>query len=110
MCPVSPRSPATPQSKAEVETVQNALEQCHQQLQLADLNSQYAQLARRRAQLLDAYSRAFATPKEKAALRDLIAVLDQMVTNRDQAVASGDKAAAAELARCRAEAEKFKRK
>ncbi len=60
--------------------------------------------------MLNAYSRAFGTAKEKAALQDLIAVLDQMVTNRDRAAGLGDKTAATQLTQCRAEAEKYKRK
>ena len=45
-------------------------------------------------QMLNAYSRAFGTAKERAALQDLIAVLGQMVTNRDRAAGLGDKTAA----------------
>lgn len=95
---------------AEIATVQNALENCHQQLEIANLNSQYNQLTKKRGQLLDAYSRAFATPKERPALRDLISVLDELVSNRDAAAELGDQTAAAQLTKCRAEAERFKRK
>jgi hypothetical protein len=96
--------------RVEIETAQKALEHGREQLELADLTSQYSQLTRKHAQMLDAYSRAFATAKEKAALQDLIVVLGQMVTNRDRAAGLGDKTAAAQLIKCRAEAEKYKRK
>ena len=82
----------------------------HRQIELADLTSQYGQLTKKRAHALDAYSRAFATPKERPTLQELIAVLGQMVTNREQAVALGDKAAEKQLILCRTEAEKYKRK
>lgn len=98
------------ESRAEIETVRKALDNGHQQLELADLTSQYGQLTRKRAQMLDAYSRAFGTPKERAALQDLVAVLGQLITNRDRAAGLGDKMAAAQLIKCRAEAEKYKRK
>jgi len=98
------------ESKVEIDTCQKALEQGHQQLELADLTSQYGQLTKKRAQMLDTYSRAFGTSKEKPALQDLVAVLGQMVANRDQAAGLGDKTAAAQLIKCRTEAEKFKRK
>jgi hypothetical protein len=98
------------ESRAEIETVRKALEDGHQQLELSDLTSQYGQMTKKRAQMLDAYSRAFGTPKEKAALQELIAVLGQLVTNRDRAAELGDKTAATQLIKCRAEAEKYKRK
>ncbi len=98
------------ESRAEIETVQKALELGRQQLELADLTSQYGQLTKRRAQVLDSYSRAFGTASEKAKLQDLIAVLGQMVTNRERAAELGDKTAATQLIKCRAEAEKYKRK
>ncbi len=98
------------ESRAEIQTVRASLQSQKQQIELADLNSQFAQLSKKRAQLLDAYSRAFATPKEAAAKQDLIAVLNQIVTNRDQAAGLGDTAAANQLAKCRAEAEKYKKK
>ena len=98
------------ESRAEIETVHKALDNGHQQLELADLTSQYGQLTKKHAQMLDAYSRAFGTPKERVALQELIAVLGQMVTNRDQAAGLGDKTAAAQLIKCRAEEEKYKRK
>jgi len=97
-------------SRVEVETSQKALEPEHQQLELADLTSQYDQLTKKHAQMLDLYSRAFGTAKERAALQDLIAVLGQMVTNRDQAARLGDKTAATQLIKCQAEAEKYKKK
>ena len=78
--------------------------------ELADLTSKYDQLTKKHAQMLDLYSRAFATAKERAALQDLIAVLGQMVANRDRAAALGDKTAATQLIKCQAEAEKYKRK
>lgn len=96
--------------RVEIETARKALELGHQQLELSDLTSQYGQLTKKRAQLLDIYSRAFATPKERGALQDLIVVLGQMVTNRDRAARLGDKTAATQLIKCQAEAEKFKRK
>jgi len=98
------------ESKVEIETGHKALEQGHQQLELSDLTSQYGQLTKKHAQLLDAYSRAFGTSKERPALQDLIAVLGQMVANRDRAAGLGDKTAPAQLIKCRAEAEKYKRK
>jgi len=97
-------------SRAEIGTVNQALEQSHRRLQLADLNSQYGQLTKKRAQKLDAYTRAFGTNKERAALQDLNAVLGQIVTNREQAAALGDKTAATQLTQCRAEAAKYRRK
>jgi hypothetical protein len=97
-------------SRVEVETGQKALELEHQQLELADLTSQYDQLTKKHTQMLDLYSRAFGTAKERAALQDLIAVLGQMVTNRDRAAKLGDKTAATQLIKCQAEAEKYKRK
>jgi TonB family protein len=60
--------------------------------------------------MLDGYMRAFATNKETPALHDLISVLSQIVTNRDRAVGLGDKTAVAQLAQCRAEAEKYRKK
>lgn len=98
------------ESRVELDTVNQALEQGHHKLQIADLNSQYGQLTKKRAQKLDAYMRAFGTSKEKAARQDLIAVLDQIVTNREAAAGLGDKTAAAQLTQCRAETTKYKRK
>lgn len=98
------------ESRAEIETVRASLQNEHQQIELADLTSQYHQLIKKRAQLLDAYSRVFGTAKEKATLQDLVAVLDQIVTNRERSADLGDKAAASMLMQCRAEAKKYKRK
>ncbi len=97
-------------SLAEIATLQKSLEHGQQTLELADLTSQYSQLTRKRAQMLDAYSRAFATPKERSALQDLVNVLGQMATNRDRAATLGDKAAPAQLVKCKAEQEKYRKK
>ena len=96
--------------RAEIETVRKSLEHGYQQIELADLTSQYGQLTKKRAKMLDDYTRAFGTGKERAALQDLAAVLEQVATNREQAAGLGDKAAATQLIKCRAEAEKYKRK
>ena len=95
--------------KAEIEAAKTALEKGHQQIELADATIQYAQLTKKRGQLLDAYTRAFGTAKERPTLQDLISVLGQMVTNRDRAAGLGDKAAPAQLIKCRIEAEKCKK-
>jgi hypothetical protein len=97
------------ESRAEIETVRNALEQGHQQIELADLTSEYRQLAKKHDQLKDAYSLAVATFKERAALQNFIAVLDKMVANRERAAELGDKTAATQLTRCRAEAAHYRR-
>lgn len=98
------------ESRAEIETDRKALSLGHQQIELADLTAQYSQMTRKRTQMLDAYSRAFGTARETPALHDLIAVLDQIVTNRDRAAALGDKAAATQLIQYQAETRKYKRK
>jgi len=98
------------ESRAEIQTDRASLQNEHQQIELADLTAQFRELTRKRAQMLDAYSRAFATPKEKSALQSLIAVLDEMVENRDRAAGLGDEAAQTQLIKCRAEADKYKRK
>lgn len=98
------------ESRAEVEADQKALELGHQQIELADLTSEYRQLTKERSQKLDAYSRAFATNKEKPALHGLVVVLVRIVANRDRAAGLGDKTAATQLKQCQAEAEKYKRK
>ncbi len=98
------------ESRAQIVTARNGLELAHQQLELADLTAQYRLLTKKRAQMLDSYTRAFGTPKERAALQELIAVLGQIVTNRDRAAGLGDKTATAQLIQCRAEVEKYKRR
>jgi hypothetical protein len=94
----------------EHQQIELALQNEHQQIELADLTARYRDLTEKRKQMLNAYLLAFGTAKEKAALQNLIAVLDQMVANRDRAAALGDKTAATQLTQCRAEAEKYKRK
>ena len=94
----------------EHQQIELALQNEHQQIELADLTARYRDLTEKRKQMLNAYLLAFGTAKEKAALQNLIAVLDQMVTNRDRAATLGDKTAATQLTQCRAEAEKYKRK
>jgi hypothetical protein len=94
----------------EHQQIELALQNEHQQIELADLTTQYRDLTKKRLQMLDDYSHEFGTAKEKAALQNLIAVLDQMVANRDRAAALGDKTATTQLTQCRAEAEKYKRK
>jgi hypothetical protein len=89
---------------------QKALESSHQHLEIADLTSQYSQLTKKRTQMLDAYSRAFGTPRERAVLQDLIALLGQIVANREQAATLGDKTAATQLIQCQKDEEKYKRK
>lgn len=104
-----PAGMAAAPSSSEIGTVQQALEQGHQQHQMDDSNSPYRQLTKMRAEKLHAYIVAFGTNREKAALHDLVVVLDQMVTNREQAAELGDKAAATQLTQCRAEAAKYRR-
>jgi len=109
------------ESRAEIQTARASLQNEHQQIELAlqnehrqtelaDLTSRYRDLTEKRKQMLNAYLLAFGTAKEKAALQNLIAILDQMVANRDRAATLGDKTAATQLTQCRAEAEKYKRK
>lgn len=96
--------------RTEIAADRSTLEHSRQQIELIDLTTQYGQLTKKRAQLLDAYSRAFGTSKEKSTLQELIAVLGQIIANREQAAGHGDSSAAAQLARYRTEEEKFKRK
>lgn len=96
--------------RTEIQALQQELQQNRQQLQIAEVNSQYAHLTRQRAQMLDAYSRAFATPREKSALQNLIAVLDQLISNRNQAAQLGDTSAQTQMAKYRSEEEKYKRR
>lgn len=98
------------EGRAEVLSLQKSLEQGRQQIALTDVATQYGQLTKKRAKALDNYVNAFATPKERGALQELVAVLEQMVTNRDQAATLGDKAAPAQLIKCRAELDKYKKK
>ena len=102
-------SPGVPKL-AEIETARKTLEQNRQQLELADVTAEYRQLATKHKQMLDNYLQAYGTNKEKVALHDLVAVLDQIVTNRDRAATLGDKTASTQLTQYRAELEKYKRK
>jgi hypothetical protein len=96
--------------KAEIATARQSLENSHQQIELRESASQYEQLSKKRAQLLNSYLSAFGTAKERPALQNLAVVLGQIVVNREQAVALGDKSAAAQLVKYRAEADKYKRR
>jgi hypothetical protein len=98
------------ESSAEIGRVKQELEQSHQKLQLADLNTQYGKLKTDRQKMFDAYMRVFGTAKEKSALQNFIVVLDKIVANREQAAGLGDKTAATQLTQCRAEAAKYRRK
>jgi hypothetical protein len=96
--------------KAEIDAARKSLEDGRQQITVVEINSQFQQLTKKRAQMIDAYSRFFGTNKERAALQDLISVLDQIVANRERAAAAGNKTATSQIVQYRAEAEKFKRK
>ena len=97
-------------SRVEVETGQKALELSHQQLELADLNSEYGQRKADHLKMKNDYSvHNRLRPSERAKRQELIAVLGQMVTNRERAVGLGDKTAATDLKWCQAEVEKFKK-
>ena len=98
------------EGRAEVLALQKSLEDGRQQIALTDLTTQYGQLTKKRAKALDGYVNAFATPKERPALQEVVSVLGQMVANREQAASLGDPAAAAQLTKCRAELDKYKKK
>jgi len=90
--------------------LKTSLARSRQEIQLAELNSNYREMTRKRAKLLDAYTRAYSSAQEKPALQALIAHLEQMRQNRRAAQELGDSGAATELSRLQAEIEKFRKR
>lgn len=87
-----------------------SLARSRQEIQVAELNTDYREMTRKRAKLLDAYTRGFGSAQEKPALQALIAHLEQMRQNRTAAQQLGDSAAATELSRLQAEIDKFRKR
>ena len=81
-----------------------------QKLQLVQINADYGNMERKRSQLLDAYTRAFGSAKERPALQELIGHLERMVGNRAEAERLGDATAATQISRLRTEVEKLKKR
>lgn len=79
-------------------------------IQLAELNAEYREMTRKRAQLLDAYSRGFGSAQERLALQALIAHLERMRQNRVAAQNLGDSVAANDIPRLQAEIDKFRKR
>jgi len=98
------------QELKDTERLKDSLAREQQTIQLARLSAEYRDMARKRAQLLDAYTRGFGSAQERPALQALIAHLEQMRQNRTAAQQLGDSAAATELSRLQAEIDKFRKR
>lgn len=87
-----------------------SLDREHQQIQLLQVDSEYRDMERRRVQLLDAYTKAFASAQERPTLMALIAHLEKMHANRVTAAQLGEPGAGAELLKWRSEIDKLKKR
>ena len=98
------------QEEQEATHYGEALERDRQGLHLAEVNSEYREMGRRRVQLLDAYTKVFGTPQERPALQALIAHLERMRENRQAASSLGSATAAAEVAQIEREIQKLRKR
>lgn len=92
------------------DSVERLLAGQRQKLQLAQIDANYRDMERKRAQLLDAYTRAFGSAQERPALQTLISHLERMLENRTAAEGLGEGAAAAQASRLRTEIDKLKKR
>lgn len=81
-----------------------------QRLELLQLDTEYRAMERRRGQLLDAYTRAFATPNERQTLATLLQHLQRMQENRAVAQQMGYGPASRQAAELQQQIEKLRRR
>jgi hypothetical protein len=107
--PSPPEVAALDKDLQESGDARKTLEGMRQELQLLQLDNEYKDMERKRMQLLDSFTRAFGTPKQKSEAARLLDHLQLMHKNRTAAVELGSKDAAAQLARLLKELERIKR-
>ena len=100
---------ALQQGFQEIQTLRAALEGQRQALRLAELDNQYREMDRQRRQLMDAYTRAFGTPRQRPEGEKLYIHLHQMNENRTEAQHLGSEQAAGQAAGLQKEMDRLQR-
>jgi len=100
---------ALQQGFEEIQTLRAGLEGQRQALRLAELDNQYREMDRQRRQLMDAYTRAFGTPRQRPAGEKLYIHLHQMNENRTEAQHLGSEQAAGQAAGLQKEMDRVQR-
>lgn len=94
---------------AEGQRIRDALQSQRRALDLADLDARYGEMDRNRKQLMDSYTRAFGTPRQRAEGEKLALHLHQMWENRTAADNLGSDRAKGQAATLQKDIERLKR-
>jgi hypothetical protein len=94
----------------DADAITEYLNSDHKRLQILKLNTDYKAMEKHKIKLLDDYTRAFGSPRERGLLQAALMHLESMVRNRDEASSLGHEPATKQISGLQSEIARLKKR